>query len=215
MVSYESYLVICAIAYSTVLIPGRRAVTGADRTDSLLPLPVPARPDPYEVAYLRGGKGAVERLAALELLDSGHLSVRRQEASFWRSRPAITILERVKDGVGLPWYLQAALKRFPTPGKVRERGELWGDQWPRMQSELEERLHKNQLVAVDEAKLVSRIARAVAVGCVLCAVLAMPHLYVAYRLSSNALIIIGMVLYSMIDACNPDRPSKRGKAHLA
>jgi uncharacterized protein (TIGR04222 family) len=215
MLTYETYLALCSIAYGSTLIAGRLAVTRADRTDTLPPLPVPAQPDPYEVAYLRGGMPAVERLATLELLESGHLSVRRQEASFWRSRPARTILEQAKDGQGLPRYLQAALKRFPTPGKADELGELWGEEASRMQAQLEGRLRKNQLLAVDEARSVSRVARAIAVVCMLCAVVAVPHLYVAYGLSVNALIIAGIVLFGLTSVCEPARLSKRGNAYLA
>src|SRR5579862_4098131 len=46
-----------------------------DSSSSLPPLRVPANPDPYEIAYLRGGANEVVRLAIYKLLKLGFLII--------------------------------------------------------------------------------------------------------------------------------------------
>jgi len=193
------------------------AVRRADKTDALPPLPIPAQPDPYEVAYLRAGMVAIERLAVLVLIESGHLSAQRQEASFWRLRPARTILKQVKPEEALPWYLSALLKRFATPQVWEELSDLWGDQRARLQAELEERLNKEQLLAVDEARRVGDTARRTALGiCLPLGVLAVPSLNATLGSSISMLVFVFFTVCSLIcTACHPGPLSKRGKAYLA
>ncbi len=45
----------------------------SDPTTTLAPPPVPPNPDPYEVAYLRGGENEVTRVAILSLIQRGYL----------------------------------------------------------------------------------------------------------------------------------------------
>ena len=48
---------------------------GRDRTANLPPLPIPADPDPCEIAYLRGGENEATRLIVFDLIQRGCLGV--------------------------------------------------------------------------------------------------------------------------------------------
>lgn len=212
MLANEFYLVLYGIIFGSSLIACRFVVNRADQTDKIPT--VPARLDSYELAYLRGGREAVERLAILELLEGGYLVARQQEASFWRSRPARIILERVRERQDLSWYLSAALRRFATPQVAKETSDLWGDQWPRLQAELEERLNKDQMLVTEKVKSVSRTATATSF-ILLTALLVpiFPVLFDVFKL--KVLWILPFLGCLLAAACDASRLSKRGKAYLA
>jgi uncharacterized protein (TIGR04222 family) len=214
MLSSTLYLLLYSVALIAVFKVCRFAVSEADRTDKLPALPIPAQIDPYALAYLRDGKNAVERLAILELLDGGYLCLRRQEASFWRSRPARMVVEKIREGQDLPWHLSAALSHFSKPRGAEEISDLWHKQWSRLEKELAEQLNGDQLLAPQGAEFTSWVAGAISF--IAFTILSVPILSVVSGLFSNAL---GLFLFASVcfvgTACDLGRLSKRGKAYLA
>jgi uncharacterized protein (TIGR04222 family) len=59
-------------------------IYAADPTANLPPLPLRANPDPYEIAYLRGGENEVIRLTIFNLIQRGYLKV-SETKKWWRS----------------------------------------------------------------------------------------------------------------------------------
>jgi uncharacterized protein (TIGR04222 family) len=68
----------------------------ADPTAELPPLPLRADPDPYEIAYMRGGENEVIRLTIFNLIQRGYLKV--SETKKWWGRTE----QRLERGSGHP-----------------------------------------------------------------------------------------------------------------
>lgn len=79
-----TFLGLYAVVIVITLI-GAWLVIRSDPDDGLEPL-VPAYPDPYEVAYLRGGEPEVGRLAVIDLTDSGYLRESKVKGRGGKSR---------------------------------------------------------------------------------------------------------------------------------
>jgi uncharacterized protein (TIGR04222 family) len=62
------------------------AVRHLDGTEGLPVPPVPVDPDPYEIAYLRGGRNEVARTAVCGLLQRGFLTANRSRGVWWLER---------------------------------------------------------------------------------------------------------------------------------
>ncbi len=56
-----------------------RSIRAVDRTGDLGPPEIPAKLDPYEVAYLRGGENEVTRVAIASLIQRGLLRIVEQK----------------------------------------------------------------------------------------------------------------------------------------
>src|SRR5206468_5129608 len=67
----------------------------ADRSRELGAMPIPTKPDPYEIAYLRGRENEVTRLVVFDLIRRGYLHVREAKRSFGRG--VETLIERSPD----------------------------------------------------------------------------------------------------------------------
>ena len=84
----EYLLLFYAMAIGAVILACYKSVRSADRTRHLEPPEIPARPDPYELAYLRGGETEVTRIAIKSLIERGLLRI--TESRDWSSTaPAI------------------------------------------------------------------------------------------------------------------------------
>ena len=99
----EYLLLFYAMAIGAVIRACYKSVRSADRTRRMEPPEVPARPDPYELAYLRGGEPEVTRIAIMSLLQHGLLQI--TESRDWSSTDLV-ILEEVDRG------------RTPEPGEL-------------------------------------------------------------------------------------------------
>lgn len=66
-------LYVCAAVVTVVMAAAR--IRAADTTAETAPFPVPTDPDPYEVAYLRGGGNEVTRAVIFSLIERGCLTV--------------------------------------------------------------------------------------------------------------------------------------------
>jgi uncharacterized protein (TIGR04222 family) len=69
------FLAFYAIVIGVVILAGYRSVRSVDRTGSLEPPAIPAKVDPYEIAYLRGGENEVTRVAIASLIQRGLLEI--------------------------------------------------------------------------------------------------------------------------------------------
>ena len=99
----EYLLLFYAMAIGAVILACYKSVRSADRTRHMEPPEIPARLDPYELAYLRGGETEVTRIAIISLLQRGLLQI--TESRDWSST-ALAILKEVDRG------------RKPEPGEL-------------------------------------------------------------------------------------------------
>src|SRR5438067_4383703 len=65
------FLVLYACVIALTLFVCRLLLRRADSTAALPPALVPSEPDPYEIAYLRGGEKELTRLLICELIERG------------------------------------------------------------------------------------------------------------------------------------------------
>ena len=93
-----------------------------DRTAGHIPPPIPPHPDPFEIAYLRGGENEVTRLAMFDLLQRGYLEMEGSGEKEPRLRqsyapPALDSLSPLEREV-FCWF------RHPVTAKEMFRGDL-------------------------------------------------------------------------------------------
>jgi uncharacterized protein (TIGR04222 family) len=69
------FLLFYAAAIVALIVACYRSVRSLDRTNDLEPPEIPAKLDPYEIAYLRGGKNEVTRVAIASLIQRGLLQI--------------------------------------------------------------------------------------------------------------------------------------------
>lgn len=92
----------------------------AERTDptSGLPLPpVPKKPDPYEIAYLRGGENELTRLAILALIDRGYL---KMDDATVTSSTTISQVADAPNGRHLSGFGRTVYDFFSSPHKASD-----------------------------------------------------------------------------------------------
>jgi uncharacterized protein (TIGR04222 family) len=69
------FLAFYALTIGAVVVACYKSVRGVDRTQGMEPPDIPAKLDPYEVAYLRGGANEVTRVAIASLIQRGLLRI--------------------------------------------------------------------------------------------------------------------------------------------
>ncbi len=69
------FLAFYAVVIGVVIVGCYRSVRSVDRTGDFEPPPLPAKIDPYEIAYLRGGENEVTRVALASLIQRGLLKI--------------------------------------------------------------------------------------------------------------------------------------------
>src|SRR3712207_6649261 len=72
------FLLLYGIVIIATLVACKLASIWAERSMALPPLLIPSQPDPYEIAYLRGGTNEVTRLAIFDLLQRGYLEMNEE-----------------------------------------------------------------------------------------------------------------------------------------
>jgi len=73
LIFYAAMIAVLVVACST-------SIRNLDRTKNLEPPEIPAKLDPYEIAYLRGGENEVTRVAIASLIDRGLLRVAEKKS---------------------------------------------------------------------------------------------------------------------------------------
>jgi hypothetical protein len=102
-INSEYLLLFYVMAIGSVILACYKSVRSADRTRHMEPPKIPARLDPYELAYLRGGETEVTRIAIKSLLDRGLLQT--TQSRDWSST-ALFIRKEIARG------------REPEPGEL-------------------------------------------------------------------------------------------------
>jgi uncharacterized protein (TIGR04222 family) len=73
------FLLFYAIAIGALIVACYKSVRSVDRTRDMEPPQIPAKLDPYEIAYLRGGANEVTRVAVASLVQRGVLQIIEQK----------------------------------------------------------------------------------------------------------------------------------------
>jgi uncharacterized protein (TIGR04222 family) len=119
------------VAIVTVILACYQSVRSLDRTRDMEPKKIPAKLDPYEIAYLRGGETAAARVVIVSLIERGLLQI--NERRDWSST-ALAILKEIDRG------------RMPEPGEL-SMIEARIMKWPGFPATTEQVLEPNGLPA--------------------------------------------------------------------
>lgn len=184
-----------------------------DWTGRLPPPQVPPSPDPYEIAYLRGGENEVARAAVFALMRGGYLHVREQGKK--------SIIERTgkpAPTASLGPFERRAYGWFDHP---RESSEVFQDGGLAEKLRLhyagyEQKLRGENLLTLPEVG--ERVQLVRLLGVVVIGGLGAYKLAVALsrgRTNVFFLILIGAAaIFLLFKACRSPRLSRRGRAHL-
>ncbi|HEX7174131.1 MAG TPA: TIGR04222 domain-containing membrane protein [Pyrinomonadaceae bacterium] len=184
-----------------------------DWTGSMQPPPLPSTPDPYEIAYLRGGENEVARTAVFALMRSGHLHViqRGKKSLIERTGPPAPT-------AALGHFERRAYGWFDHPQEsaaVFRQGGL-AEKLRRHCADYEQKLRGEKLLTPPEASDRARLVRLL--GLAVIAGLGAYKLAIALsrgRTNVIFLILLGAVaLVVLFKVCRSPRLSRRGRAHL-
>ena len=192
-----------------------------DRTGELPQLPFAEAPDPYEIAYLRGGENEVTRLVVFDLIQCGCLEVVEEPKKWWQSKaePQLAQVPNHPDWGHLSPIQREAFDSFASP---RKASEIFAEvaipsRIQRYCHVYEERLQSEQLSCPAEVKSAALGFGLIGVAIVLglggyklVAALGQGHFNVLF------LLLMGLVASAiLIWVCKPPRLSKRGKEYVA
>ena len=112
------FLIFYGVVIAVVLLVVASVVRSADKTTP--PESVPESPDPYEVAYLRGGENEVTRLAILELCQKDHLEMIEERVGLFGKEQRLALKPGRPSPDTLSPMLREMLTEFACPRTAQE-----------------------------------------------------------------------------------------------
>jgi uncharacterized protein (TIGR04222 family) len=142
----------------TMIIAWWWRVRAGELTVPLPPLSLPANPDPYELAYLRGGENEVKRVVVFGLIQRSYLQVTEEKLWIFSMGQKLAHAPKHPDQRHLSPVEREVFDFFASPCKAAEifqssslSAEVRGHYW-----DYEERLQKDQLLSPPEVKAAAR-----------------------------------------------------------
>ncbi len=205
---YGPLFILFYMAFCAVVIMVARLVSAALQYDPAhLPAVTPL-PDPYQIAYLRGGPRAVTNLAILQLLEEGCLELREDTLHMakGRHRPPISDARAIQTAV---WY------EFSSPKLATALPEIALQIEP-MCIPLKRDLYHNRLLQTHNQRVVGLVIMALAATII--AIMGLFKLITALNNGHHnvGFLVILMVLQPAltIRMCYPKLASWRGRKYL-
>lgn len=207
------FLLLYACVSAAAVVVCRLAVRGLDWTGRLPPPPVPSAPDPYEIAYLRGGENEVTRAGIFSLIKRGLLSFSRQGKK--------VRIERTNAGPPRNSHGQIERRIYDWFDRPRESGEVFrggglAQSLRGLCAGYEQALRRDQLLTPPSVKGGAWTVRLA--GLAVIAGLGGYKLLVALskgRFNVGFLVVLCVVaIVVLLAATRTPRISRRGRAHL-
>jgi len=184
-------------------------IRSADTTGEEAPLPLPSNPDPYELAYLRGGVPEVVRLAAFKLIQahclvSGGADLKLAQVEGAAEPPGMSDIERL------------VYKELATPQKMRALCKRLASEFKQCCDPMSQRLYNDRMLSVRTVVSRARLVRAVLLSGII--ILGGYKLVVALSRGRTNVIFLILVMifgaaFTMRISVTP-RLSRRGKDYL-
>jgi len=116
------FLLFYAVVIGITLVSCWYALWAADSSGALPPPQIPVQPDPYEIAFLRGGANEVTRLAIFALVQRGYLEIKQEPKKFWQNAKPQQIVQAPGAGplAGLSPGERVAFDWFSRPRRADE-----------------------------------------------------------------------------------------------
>lgn len=205
-----NFLVLYGTLIVLTLLVCRWMVLNAGRVDDAMPVAIPSQPDPYEIAYLRGGEMEVLQVIVFGLMQRGFLM------------PGGTSSKRIErhleppDSKTLTDMERTVYQCFDTPRTMREAVVRLGNSLQKHCLPYDWSLRQNRLLAsgetVQSVQKIKIAALSLIVG------LGVYKLMIAVsRGRSNVFFLIimtGLAFFFIIRICRTPRLSARGKDYL-
>ncbi|HEY0079812.1 MAG TPA: TIGR04222 domain-containing membrane protein [Pyrinomonadaceae bacterium] len=209
------FLLFYAVVILLVVVSAWLVLRAQDWTARMPLPPVPAEPDPYEIAYLRGGEMEVAETAIFSLMQRGYLQA--------TERPDGTSFERTPEAAEagrLPQLERRVLEWFSTP---RRRAEIFAPLGLRYEVrggcvQFEQKLRREHLLTPQHMEKISRLVWLT--GALVLAALGGYKLVIALsrgRFNVAFLIImciVGLVMLRAVSRLPQSRLSRRGRQYL-
>lgn len=207
------FLLFYAGVSAATVVACRFAVRRLDWTGRMPPPPVPAAPDPYEIAYMRGGENEVTRAGVFALIKRGLLDFSRDGTKFLVQRTAAAPprehLSKIERCV-YDWFDRPRDSR-----EVFQRGGL-ADKLKGLCAGYEQALRRDHMLTPPD--VASRVALARLSGVAVIAGLGAYKLAAALahgRTNVGFLVVMGVVaVLVLFAATRAPRISRRGREHL-
>lgn len=209
-----TFLMLFGAAIVTIIVVAATVVRRSDQTVGEDPPPVPTKPDPVEVAYLRGGANEVTRLVVFDLIRRGYLRTGGEGAKARIEkndvRPPVPIVAPLDRNVFGYFATTRDAQALFRPGGLAKQVEEWCEpvRW---------KLHEEELLSPSEryrialgAGFTGAAMILVLGGYKLTVALAKGHTNVGFLILMAA---VGLMILAV--ACCVPRVSRRGRAHLA
>ncbi|HVF29250.1 MAG TPA: TIGR04222 domain-containing membrane protein [Pyrinomonadaceae bacterium] len=184
-----------------------------DWTKSLPLLSVPSNPDPYEIAYLRGGENELIRSVIFSLVQRGYLRVSHQASGSLIS-PASQVFEqhnltplerRVSDWFTTSHKVESIFRPSALPTQIKPFSTTY-----------EQRLRRENMLTPTELR--GTAAAVLFVGALVITALGGYKLFTALsegRTNVAFLVMMGVIsLVILFKICRPPRLSRRGRTYL-
>ena len=208
------FLSLYAGVIAVTLVISRRALRRRDWTGAAPAPPVPPAPDPYEIAYLRGGESELLRTVIFNLVQKGHLRVSR-----WGKESRIERADAAVDRHALPPLERRVYNWFVGPHRPHEIFQHNGlaREVQAFCATYEQRLKQEHLLMPEEVRQAA--ARFWLAGAALIVGLGGYKLFIALsRGRHNVAFLIVIAIVSLIiltKLCRTPRLSARGRDYLA
>jgi uncharacterized protein (TIGR04222 family) len=205
------FLLLCGCVIALTLALCRWLVRRPDWTSELPPLQIPSDPDPYEIAYLRGGANELSRLLIFSLMERGYLSLvdpKKHQIQWARER---------LDSAGLSPIELTMLRLFSEPRETREVFHGISDRMEPHCATYRERLEADDLLDWrDERQGRVRGVRLAGAAVIVC--LGTYKLLAASATSHNnvgfLIIMMAMSLVVLMQVTKSPRLSSRGQDYV-
>jgi uncharacterized protein (TIGR04222 family) len=209
-----TFLIVFVSFVVAIVIVAAVAIRRSDHTRGLEPPPIPKKPNPLEIAYLRGGANEVARLLVFDLVRRGYLEVHGEGAQARIERaenqPAAPLVEPLERNVLGYFSTSRDAQAMFRPGGLASQVEEWCEhiRWS---------LYEEELLSPSERY---RFALGAAlIGALL--ILSLGGYKLSVALAKGRTNVIGLIVLSVLGllalaiACCVPRLSSRGRAYLA
>lgn len=207
------FLALYAVAITLTIIIRRVLTRQLDWTGNMAPPPIPSKPDPYEIAYLRGGVNEVTRSVVFALVQKGLLRMTPTGRD--------TVIEREptpSERQQLSMIERRALDWFAGPQKASDLFKASGlsERLKPFCAEHEQRLQNEKLLTTDDTRQTARLTTlAAASGIVGLGAYKLIVAIAEGRYNVGFLILMAVVgIIVLVKVSGVPRVSRRGRAYL-
>lgn len=212
------FLLLYALVIAVTLAGCWWKFRATDPTADLPPLPLPSNPDPYEIAYLRGGENEVVRLAIFNLIQRGYLTVSETKRWWGSTSQRLAQVKGHPDKRYLSPVEQSVFRLFSTPRTASDifQSDLQSMTFKGLWADFDRNLQGEQVLCPAEVRNASLRIRCF--GALVILGLGGYKLLAALakgRHNVEFLIVMGFCsLFLLLRLCRPPRLSHLGRDYL-